>query len=271
MFQTQSAPPPRPHPSLIEAEVSAALEDNRITLAFQPVVLGADTAMVAFHEGLLRLRRPHGGLVSAGAFMPAVEDRPLGRQLDVRALQLGLAELGRRPTLRLAVNATPQSLRTPQWWHALTTGLAAAPDLAERLIVEVTECSRLTTPDMPAIFDRLRGLGLSLALDDFGAGSTCFSTLRALRFDILKIDGQYSRDVERDRDNQVLFDALLGLARHFDLLTVAESVESHAQAAYLASRGVDCLQGYAFGRPGPRPSWPIAPSVPCSLGTPLAR
>lgn len=249
----------------IEAAVGQALSENRIELAYQPVVMGSDTGVVAFYEGLLRLRHRDGGYQSAGAFLPAVETRPLGRVLDSWALQMGLLEMQRVPHLRLAINVSPRSLRDPRWWSTLTTGLAEDPHLAERLILEITECASLRSHDMPEIFQRLRGQGVSVALDDFGAGCTCFGNLRDLRFDILKIDGQFTKDVHQNRDNQVLFKSLLTIARHFELLTVAECVESHAEAAYLCFNGIDCLQGYAFGRPKPKPSWPEHSLSPSDL------
>ena len=92
-------------------------------------------------------------------------------------------------------------------------------------------------------------------LDDFGAGSTAFRHLKHFCFDILKIDGQFARSVDDDPDNQVVTEALISLGRHFDMLVVAESVETEAEAKWLAQAGVDCMQGYFFAVPSLKPPW----------------
>jgi EAL domain-containing protein (putative c-di-GMP-specific phosphodiesterase class I) len=100
--------------------------------------------------------------------------------------------------------------------------------------------------------------GISFALDDFGSGYTSFRYLRELYFDILKIDGQFIRGIATSSDNQVLTQALISVARHFDMFTVAESVETHIDAERLVQIGIDCMQGYYFGAPTVVPPWHTA-------------
>jgi EAL domain-containing protein (putative c-di-GMP-specific phosphodiesterase class I) len=101
----------------------------------------------------------------------------------------------------------------------------------------------------------LQRKGISFALDDFGAGYTAFRYFKEFSFDIVKIDGQFIRGVARDPDNQVLTQALMMIARQFDMFTVAESVETADDADWLRAQGVDCLQGYLYGVPTTRPVW----------------
>ncbi|MCB1507384.1 MAG: EAL domain-containing protein, partial [Hyphomicrobiaceae bacterium] len=120
----------------------------------------------------------------------------------------------------------------------------------------ITEASAMVVPDMVAVFMReLQDQGLAFALDDFGAGFTSFRYLKDFYFDILKIDGQFIRGIAANRDNQCLTKALLGIAHHFEMFAVAESVENDRDAAYLARIGMDCLQGYHFGAPVVHPPW----------------
>lgn len=247
---------PVPPATASNAEVAAALRENRIELMFQPVIQSRNMSHVAFHEALMRLRRRDGSVVSAGAFLPQVEDTKLGRWLDRRVMRKALDILAANPKMRLSVNASPLSLQDPAWMSQVQRRLREIPYLAERLILEVTETAVLRLPEIGPSLRYLQSMGLSLALDDFGAGATSFGHFRDFHFDILKIDGRYSRDIEQNRDNQILFDAMLSIAKHFDMMTVAEAVESHAAAVYLSSLGVDCLQGYAIGRPTHRPHWP---------------
>ena len=105
--------------------------------------------------------------------------------------------------------------------------------------------------------DHVRATGCAFALDDFGAGATGFKYFRDFRFDIVKIDGAFVRGVAGNRDAQVLVECLGGVARHFEMMTVAEQVETEADAAWLRNAGVDCLQGYLYGRPSATAELPV--------------
>lgn len=248
---TGVTPAPLP-PAAARALVAEALAEGRVLLALQPVMQAKRPDRPAFHEALLRLRDRHGRLVSAGLFIGALEATPLGRQLDRTALRLALAELARRPDLRLSVNLSPCSLDDPAWRGTLAAGLAADPAAGERLILEITERAAADCPRaLEAAMRALRPSGVCFAIDDFGAGATALAHLRRFRFDILKIDGQFSRRIAEDRDNQALVTAIAGLARHFEMVTVAESVERPQDAAWLTAAGLDALQGWHLGHPVP--------------------
>lgn len=237
------------------AMVSQALARGDAMLAFQPVVR-ADGAGIAFWEGLIRLLDETGRVIPARDFMGAAEDQNLGRQIDCTALQIGLKTLRSNPALRLSINMSARSVGYPKWMNILRRFIKHHPDVVERLILEITESSAMQMPEIVAIFmEELQDKGITFALDDFGAGYTAFRHLKQFCFDILKIDGQFARDVDADADNQVLTEALISLGRHFDMLVIAEAVESEAEARWLAAAGVDGLQGYFFGVPALRPSW----------------
>jgi len=240
----------------VPALVERAIADGRVTLAYQPVVRADAPDRIAFHEALLRIVEPDGRTIAAGRFIDGVEARATGRQLDTIALTAGLAALRRHPGLRLSVNMSARSIGFPAWTAALQRGLQADPTAGERLILEITERSALVMPDVVASFMAgLQARGVTFALDDFGAGYTSLRHLRDFCFDIVKIDGGFVQGVDRDPDNHVLCAAIVSLARHFDMFTVAERVETAAEAATLAALGVDCLQGYLFAVPTTRPDW----------------
>ena len=124
------------------------------------------------------------------------------------------------------------------------------PSLAERLILEITERSTILVPELVARFmsDR-QAKGISFALDDFGAEHTTFRHFKQFHFDVLKVDGQFIRNISQGPDNQVITQALVAIGQKFDMFTVAECVETPAKAAWLQTLGLDCLQGYHFGAP----------------------
>lgn len=238
------------------AMVRAALETKRLRLAYQPVVIAADTEKTAFYEGLIRVLDGNGRIIPARDFMGVVENQDLGRLIDCAALEMGLQTLRLHPEIRLAINMSARSIGFPRWMEVLKKGLNAGPTIGERLILEITESSAMQVPELVATFmENLQRQGISFALDDFGAGFTAFRYFKDFYFDIVKIDGQFIRDVHKDPDNQVLIQALITIARHFDMFTVAESVETVEDAEFLQSFGVDCLQGYLFGAPTVRPGF----------------
>ena len=116
--------------------------------------------------------------------------------------------------------------------------------------------SAMATPELVIDFmERMQKHGIAFALDNFGAGTTAIGHFRNFFLDAVKIDGQFIRGVSASSDNQAVTCALVGIAKQFDMLVVAESVESEADAEFLVSIGVDCLQGFLFGAPTVRPPW----------------
>lgn len=236
--------------------VEKALKRKDVLLAFQPVVQSRGSSDPAFYEGLIRVLDDTGRIIPARDFIEDVETDELGRIIDCLALELGLTELSAEPGLRLAINMSARSIGYPRWMETLERGLAASPMIAERLILEITESSAMVMPDIVRVFmAELQAKGISFALDDFGAGFTAFRHFKEFYFDILKIDGQFSRNIHADPDNQVLMQALVAVGRHFDMLTVAESVEEEADARFLTAAGVDCQQGYHYAAPTTTPAW----------------
>ncbi|MGY6534069.1 MAG: EAL domain-containing protein [Pararhodobacter sp.] len=236
--------------------VRKALDDRRALLAYQPVVQARMTNRVAYYEGFIRILDERGRVLPARDFIEAVETSETGRRIDCLALELSLIALAREPGLRLAVNMSARSVGYPAWLATLERGLRADPTIAERLILEITESSAMLMPDLVTVFMAdMQARGICFALDDFGAGYTAFRYLKDFYFDIVKIDGQFIRGIADDPDNQVLTQALVSIARQFDMFSVAESVETAEDARYLVDIGVDCLQGFFYGVPSTEAPW----------------
>ena len=236
--------------------VREAMRKKRVRLAFQPVIQTTNPDRRAFFEGLIRVFDSNGRVIPARDFIDSVEDQELGRKLDALALEKGLEALQAEPNLRLAINMSARSIGYPGWKKVLERGLEDDPHLGERLILEITELTAITMPELVQVFmAEMQGHGISFALDDFGAGYTSFKYLKDFYFDIIKIDGEFIRGIHSDPDNQILTQAMISVARHFDMFTVAESVETAEDAAFLTQIGVDCMQGYYFGVPTLDPYW----------------
>ncbi|WP_298293620.1 EAL domain-containing protein [uncultured Litoreibacter sp.] len=230
--------------------VRHGLETRNVMLAFQPIVQAANVGVPAFYEGLIRVMDDTGRVIPARDFISAIEPLPEGRIIDCLALDMGCNALMENPSLRLSINLSPRSIGNPQWEQVLETALGQDPTLGERLILEITEASAMVMPDAVVNFmDRIHDKGICFALDDFGAGYTAFRYFKDFYFDLVKIDCGFIRNIDRDPDNQILTEALVSIAQHFDMFTVAEGIEAAAEAEYLIGAQVDCLQGYLFGAP----------------------
>ncbi|MEM9434266.1 MAG: EAL domain-containing protein [Pseudomonadota bacterium] len=230
--------------------VRNALKTRNVVLVFQPVVQARNANLPAFYEGLIRVVDDTGRVIPAKEFIHYVETLEEGRLLDTIALELGLSTLAANSAMRLSINMSARSIGYPAWERALANAKAADPTILERLILEITESSAMDMPDVVVEFmANGQHEGITFGLDDFGAGYTAFRYFRDFSFDMVKIDKSFIRNIHSDADNQVLTEALVLIARQFDMFTVAEGVERVKDAEYLIDSGIDCLQGFLFGAP----------------------
>lgn len=233
-----------------------AVKHKQCRLAYQPVMQSRPPHGVAFYEGFIRVLDETGRVIPAREFMPQVENTPIGRELDCVALEKGLRALAQNPDIRLAINMSARSIGYARWSRVLDRFLKRDNTIGERLILEISESSAMQVPELVIDFmDRLQDRGIAFTLDDFGASNFSFRHFREFFFDAAKIDGQFVRGVSTDPDNQALVRALIAVAREFEILIIAESVETREDAEFLASCGVDCLQGFLFGAPTVKAPW----------------
>ncbi len=245
----------------------SALRQDRLLFAFQPVVCAA-SGQVDYFECLLRMRNQDGGLVACGEFIAAIEEAGLIGLIDRHVLARAFAELAAHPRVRLGFNVSGLTACDRPWLRSLMALLRKHPEFARRIVVEITETAALGDLDETARFvETLRHAGCRVALDDFGAGHTSLRHLQVLAVDTIKIDGAFVGDLAAAPENRVILRHLLGLARGFGLRTVAECVETAAEAALLREEGIGYLQGYHLGRPSIERSWQIG-SSPASRPTP---
>jgi EAL domain-containing protein (putative c-di-GMP-specific phosphodiesterase class I) len=235
--------------------VIAALRQDRLLFAFQPVVCAA-TGKVDYFECLLRMRDEQGNVVGGADFITTIERLGLIGLIDRFVLERTVQELSTHPEVRLGFNVSGLTACDRPWLRSLISRLRDRPDLGRRLVVEITETAALYDIEETARFvDALRHAGCRVALDDFGAGHTSLRHLQTLAIDIVKIDGSFVRNLADSPENQVFLRHLVGLTKSFGLTTVAECVESAEDAALLHAEGIDYLQGFFFGQPMTKRPW----------------
>ncbi|HBH26559.1 MAG TPA: hypothetical protein DDX54_04060 [Rhodospirillaceae bacterium] len=231
-----------------------ALKSRRLGLAFQKVV-DSRTGRVSFHECLIRLVGENGRVHRAAEFMPAVEELGLVRMLDQAAIAMVIRELAAFPDLVLSANVSHDSLADMTWIRGVVSALRDRPDVARRLVVEITESAVMRDPAQTQRLVRtLKDLGCRVALDDFGAGYTAFTQIQNLQVDIVKIDQSFVRRM-REEGGHLFIRALQTLADGIAVETVGEGAETAEEAATLARDGVRHIQGYVHGMPAMERLW----------------
>src|SRR3712207_5383771 len=156
---------------------------------------------------------------------------------------------------RIAANLSGLSLQSPDFRARLLDLLDREPMLASRLMAEITETAEIEDEEEAArTVEALRGRGMTLCIDDFGAGAAAFRYLRAFRVDLVKIDGGYLRNAMRSEHDRGILASMVGLIRTVGARSVSERIETEAEAELVRGMGADLGQGWLYGRPGALPS-----------------
>jgi len=239
----------------IADDIVAALKEDRLVFAYQPIV-DAKSREAKHWECLLRLKRTDGTIATAGEFIPAAEQLGLVRLVDRRVLEMAVQKLHAHPDVRLSINVSGTTAGDPSWLQSFISYVKENREVAERMTLELTETAAIHAFEENAKFvSRLRDMGCRVAIDDFGAGFTSFRNLQMLRVDTVKIDGAYVKGLTSSPDNQIFVRTLVELAKNFRLETVAEWVGTEDEAKMLESFGVDYFQGFYLGQPDLAPEW----------------
>ena len=237
----------------LEADLRVALAGDQFELEYQPLVDLARNRIVGC-EALVRWRHPTRGLITPERFIPIAEQSAVIVQIDRWVLRTALeaaAEFRKiDPAFRIAVNLSGRDLREDDLCAHVATLLATYGIPSGSLILEVTETAALDDAAVPAL-ERLRDLGVQLAMDDFGIGYSSLALLKRLPISILKIDRTFVRDITVDESDRAIVVSIVNVAKAFGLRVVAEGIETPEQAEFVSTLGCDDGQGYLFGRPQP--------------------
>jgi EAL domain-containing protein (putative c-di-GMP-specific phosphodiesterase class I) len=229
----------------------AALDRNEFVLHFQPHMSLAN-GKIDGAEALIRWQHPDRGLLSPGAFIPFAEENGLVTAIGAWVMQ-ETARLSRpwrtaNPDFHVWFNLSGAEFNDPM----LVSRLNALDDDLWGMGVEVSEnVAMANVDDTLTVMNALHKAGLFIALDDFGTGYTSLQHLKRLPIDVLKIDGVFVNGLPDNKQDGAIVEALLSIARAFSFATLAENVETEAQAAALRAAGCGLGQGYLYARPMP--------------------
>ena len=240
----------------LEARLRRAIGDQQLRVYYQPQV-AIPSGRIVGAEALVRWQDPDHGLIPPGRFIPVAEETGLisaiGEWVLRETCRQGKAWLDAGlPPLTLAVNLSVHQLHHDDLATTVLQILKETGFPAEQLELELTE-SALMQREVEAvtILERLRGLGLHLAMDDFGTGYSSLAYLRRFPLDVLKIDKSFVDDLPRQREAMEIASTIIAMGHTLGLKVLAEGVETAEQLAFLELKGCDQYQGYLTSPPVP--------------------
>jgi EAL domain-containing protein (putative c-di-GMP-specific phosphodiesterase class I) len=241
------------HPRPWLKRLRRALHEDLFVLHYQPIV-SLQSGAVSHYEALIRLADdPHEPLTPPCAFLPAAERYGLIQEIDRMVIGKVVALMGCElagSEARVAVNLSALSITDHGMLAHIEQELIHHDVTPERLVIEVTETAAIGDMRRAQAFcEGVHMLGSSVALDDFGAGFGSFQYLKQLPFRYLKIDGDFIRTLPSSRKDQLVVQALVGVARGMGKQTIAEYVGDEPTMRLLRDYGVDYAQGFEVGRP----------------------
>jgi diguanylate cyclase (GGDEF)-like protein/PAS domain S-box-containing protein len=235
-----------------------AVEHDGFELVYQPQVDIRSYRLTGV-EALIRWHDADFGTVSPSTFIPLAEDIGLIAPIGEWVLQTACAQAKRweevLPGLRMSVNVCPSQLTSSDFGAVVRRALAASQLAADRLELEITEGGLVAPGALPTL-RALHDIGVSIAIDDFGAGYSSLSYLRSFHADRLKIDMSFIRGIGSSLADETIIGAIIALARNLRFEVVAEGVERAEQLAFLAEAGCEIVQGYYFAAPQPAANIP---------------
>ena len=235
------------------SRLQKALDNDEFILLVQPVRgLRGD----CYHEVLLRMPDTNGILISPDQFLPVAQEFGLSSRVDLWVLEHTLRFLAahreRLPGQRFAINLAPSTVCRVQFPLEVSRVLAKYAIEPWQLIFEVTECSNFCNAEQAQhILSQLQKMGVRIAIDDFGTGYASYARLKSVDADILKIDGDFIRNIVNNSLDYQIVASICHLARMKKMLVVAEYVETEEIRSAVHALGIDYVQGYLIGRPAP--------------------
>jgi diguanylate cyclase (GGDEF)-like protein len=238
----------------LEADLVQACSRDEFVLHYQPFV-ESESGRITGMEALLRWKHPGHGLISPNQFIPYLEE--MGMMVEVGRWAMRSAcrqnvEWQRQgfPAIRIAVNVSSQQLYQGNIVDTVEAVLREDGLDSQLLELELTESRVLDNSEGTiSIMRRLKQIGVSLSLDDFGTGWSSLSYLRSFPLDRIKIDRSFVRDIATEPTARAMVKSILGLGQSLSVACIAEGVETPQQRDFLRNQKCPEMQGFYFSRP----------------------
>ena len=240
----------------IGRDLKKAIENNEMTLYFQPRV-DAQSNQIISAEALIRWNHPQWGLISPHEFLTLAEENGLITDIDDWVLnevcnQIKQWKNKKLKTVPISINISAVHFMKQDWPSTVATVLKETGIHPHDIELEITESTVLNNMEMvQSTIDRLRLLGIKIAIDDFGKGYSSLSYLTQYSFDVIKIDKSFIRNMHRSDKDLHLAKSIIYMAKGLQLKVVAEGVETLKQLITLQNEQCNEIQGYLFSHPVP--------------------
>jgi diguanylate cyclase (GGDEF)-like protein len=243
----------------LETRLRRAIQNEEFLIHYQPRV-SVDSLAITGVEALVRWQQPQVGLVPPAEFIPLAEDTglivPIGEWVLRNAcLQARRWQDAGFAPMQMAVNISARQFQEQDLSETVVRILDETGVAPHHLELEVTESAIMQHPEFAAsVLGRLKGMGVKISIDDFGAGYSSLASLKRLPIDALKIDRSFVRDATTDPDDASIVMAIITLAHNLRLKVIAEGVETEEQLRFLHLLRCNEIQGYLFSKPLPADS-----------------
>jgi diguanylate cyclase (GGDEF)-like protein len=239
----------------INGMFKVGLPSERVVLQYQPVrpCQVAETEWSYRSEACVRILGSDGTLIRAGLFIATAKRLGALQLLDRVVVDKVLHQIATQGPIRggaTAINVSLESIIDAQFVEWLYARLAAGPEVARQVILEIAEHSIIGHLEaVKSAFSRLRETGARLSIDRFGQSTASVGYLRSLEVDYIKLDGGYTRGLTESTDRQFFVQALVGIAHGLGIQVVTEYIENEREFEMVKSLLVDGAQGYYIGKP----------------------
>lgn len=237
----------------LENDLQHALTNNELYLEYQPQ-LDLKTGQIHSMEALIRWKHPEKGVIPPLDFISIAEETglivPIGQWVLETACRdtYNWQQKYERP-IQVAVNLSIGQLYHEDFVQVVSQILEKTKLEPKYLQLEMTESMTMNTKQITPVLERLKALGVTIAVDDFGTGYSSLSYLKDFPIDCLKIDREFIRNIQENTNDEALVALILSMAKHLRLKVVAEGIETVEQLNYLKKNDCDIIQGYLISKP----------------------
>lgn len=233
-----------------------AQENGQLVLHYQPQI-DVETQRIVGLEALIRWNLPEYGLLGPSSIIPLAEQtgliHPIGEWMLITACEQNVAwQAMGHSGLRIAVNVSAHQLMHPRFVNLVEDVLIRTGLEPKCLELEITESvASFNMEEVVEILNRLKAIGVSISIDDFGTEYSSLSRLKLLPVDRIKMDMQFVQGIDKNEKDQAISRVIINLAKSLDIKVIAEGVETEPQYEFLSERKCDEIQGFLYYKPMP--------------------
>jgi len=234
-------------------EIENVIDNQRISLLVQPIQPTTRNSKV-YHEVLARFLNSNDEMLPTASFIAMSEKLDKIANVDKLIVESAIREIASKNLVNqsFGINISPRSITDEQFLIWLERRLLREPDIAPRLVFEISEYGlQQNIKTSKRFIDMIHRSGSRVCVERFGVGLTSFKFFRDLKPDFIKMDSTYTRDIDEDKNNQYFLRLMVDLAHRLSIGVLAESVESQEEKHALEKLFIDGCQGFFIGKPKP--------------------